>query len=59
MNAQLLGNVSHALACWRTHPPSHISLARLVVVLGRAGEVSSFLADGQLVDHAIAAWLDQ
>ena len=24
-DAQLLGNLRHALACWLTHPPSHIS----------------------------------
>ena len=68
MDAQLLGNLSHALPLGRTHPPTHISFDRLavttpftalscplVVVLGRVGEASSFLADGQLVDHVIAA----
>ena len=57
MNAQLLGNVSHALACWRTYPPSHISFDRLAITThcsapssplvgstGRVREASSFLA---------------
>jgi hypothetical protein len=31
MDAQLLGTLNHALASWRTHPPSHISFNRLAV----------------------------
>ena len=55
----LLGNLSHALACWRTHPPSHINFERLAVTThcsapssplvggtGRVGEASSLLAEG-------------
>ena len=72
MDVQLIGKLSHDLPRMRTHPPSHISLELLAVAThcsapsspvvvgrGRAREASSFLADGQLVDHAIATWLDQ
>jgi len=59
VDAELLENLSHDLACWLTHPPSHIRLDRLavtthcsapssplVVECGRVGEASSFLAEG-------------
>jgi len=31
VNAQLLGDLGHALPLWRTHPPSHISLDDIAV----------------------------
>ena len=58
VDAKLLGNLRHAQACWRTHPPSHISFdhlavtthcsapsSPLVVGRGRVAEASSFLAE--------------
>jgi hypothetical protein len=58
LDAQLLGNLSHALPCWRNHPPFFISFDRLAVTThcsapssslvggtGRVGEASFSLAD--------------
>ena len=59
VDAMLLGNLSDALPCWRTHSPSHISFVRLAVTphcpapssplvggTGRVGEALTFLTEG-------------